>query len=137
MQAKFKKDQLDKVREEQNTDAATGEVLCHCPLVFAAWSGQFSCALSKHAVMTSSMSRASTQPCCTNVPVPLAWQEERGQRRLQFLLKQAEVFQHFAPAASEKEKKCGSPLPALHAKDAHANPACSGCAHLLQPDLDH
>ena len=39
MQAKFKKDQLDKVREEQNTDAATGEVLCHCPLVFAAWSG--------------------------------------------------------------------------------------------------
>lgn len=32
-------------------------------------------------------------------------QAERGQRRLQFLLKQAEVFQHFAPAASEKEKK--------------------------------
>lgn len=29
MQAKFKKDQLDKVREEQNNDAATGEVLCH------------------------------------------------------------------------------------------------------------
>ena len=35
-------------------------------------------------------------------------QSERGQRRLQFLLKQAEVFQHFAPAASEKEKKCAS-----------------------------
>ncbi len=32
-------------------------------------------------------------------------QAERGQKRLQFLLKQAEVFQHFAPAASEKEKK--------------------------------
>ena len=32
-------------------------------------------------------------------------QAERGQKRLEFLLKQAEVFQHFAPAASEKEKK--------------------------------
>ena len=31
MQAKFKKDQLDKVREEQNVDAATGEVLRHRP----------------------------------------------------------------------------------------------------------
>lgn len=30
---------------------------------------------------------------------------ERGRKRLQFLLKQAEVFQHFAPVTSEKEKK--------------------------------
>ena len=44
-------------------------------------------------------------------------QEERGQRRLQFLLKQAEVFQHFAPAASEKEKKCAPCL------TAHARPS--------------
>lgn len=48
-------------------------------------------------------------------------QEERGQKRLQFLLKQAEVFQHFAPAASEREKKCAlcsksscQPFPASH-----------------------
>ncbi|KAK9820501.1 hypothetical protein WJX72_011031 [[Myrmecia] bisecta] len=39
---------------------------------------------------------------------------ERGKRRLQFLLKQAEVFQHFAPmAASEGEKK--------KARGRHAN----------------
>ena len=31
----------------------------------------------------------------------------RGQKRLQFLLKQAEVFQHFAPVESEKGKKKG------------------------------
>ncbi|CAL8460870.1 g401 [Coccomyxa elongata] len=58
LQAKYKKDQLDKVRDQQNQDTATGE-------------------------------------------------EERGRKRLQFLLKQAEVFQHFAPAASEREKKKG------------------------------
>lgn len=37
-------------------------------------------------------------------------QAERGRRRLQFLLKQAEVFQHFAPKAAageEKKKKRG------------------------------
>ncbi len=33
--------------------------------------------------------------------------EARGQKRLQFLLKQAEVFQHFAPVESEKGKKKG------------------------------
>ena len=32
-------------------------------------------------------------------------QVDKGKRRLQFLLKQAEVFQHFAPEAAEKEKK--------------------------------
>ncbi|KAK9812302.1 hypothetical protein WJX73_000685 [Symbiochloris irregularis] len=31
-------------------------------------------------------------------------EEERGQRRLAFLLKQAEVFQHFAPDAAESDK---------------------------------
>lgn len=31
-------------------------------------------------------------------------QEDRGKRRLQFLLKQAEVFQHFAPAAANEQK---------------------------------
>ncbi|CAL5219362.1 g1181 [Coccomyxa viridis] len=56
LQAKQKKDQLEKLRDQQNDDTATGEA-------------------------------------------------ERGQKRLEFLLKQAEVFQHFAPAASEKEKK--------------------------------
>lgn len=36
-----------------------------------------------------------------------ALQAERGRRRLNFLLKQAEVFQHFAPvaAAQSAEKK--------------------------------
>lgn len=39
-------------------------------------------------------------------------QEERGRRRLAFLLKQAEVFQHFAPVTAEKEKKkCGPSMP--------------------------
>ncbi|CAK0743308.1 hypothetical protein CVIRNUC_001460 [Coccomyxa viridis] len=56
LQEKQKREQLEKLRDSQNNEAATGE-------------------------------------------------SERGQRRLQFLLKQAEVFQHFAPAASEKEKK--------------------------------
>jgi hypothetical protein len=37
-------------------------------------------------------------------------QASRGKKRLEFLLKQAEVFQHFAPAsaaAAEKKKKRG------------------------------
>eukprot|EP00884_Botryococcus_braunii_P010359 jgi/Botrbrau1/19324/Bobra.0073s0055.1 len=33
-----------------------------------------------------------------------AGEEDRGQRRLQFLLKQAEVFQHFAPASANEQK---------------------------------
>ena len=38
-----------------------------------------------------------------------AWlQGERGQKRLAFLLKQAEVFQHFAPAAADQGKKCAA-----------------------------
>ena len=42
-------------------------------------------------------------------------QAERGRTRLQFLLKQAEVFQHFAPVAADKEKKKCAPArpPAL------------------------
>lgn len=32
-------------------------------------------------------------------------QAERGRKRLNFLLKQAEVFQHFAPATVERERK--------------------------------
>lgn len=32
-------------------------------------------------------------------------QAARGKKRLEFLLKQAEVFQHFAPAAADKGKK--------------------------------
>lgn len=32
-------------------------------------------------------------------------QADRGRRRLEFLLKQAEVFQHFAPAAALESKK--------------------------------
>ena len=45
-------------------------------------------------------------PPCLTAPV----QAERGRKRLAFLLKQAEVFQHFAPIASagaEKKKKRG------------------------------
>jgi SWI/SNF-related matrix-associated actin-dependent regulator of chromatin subfamily A member 5 len=38
----------------------------------------------------------------------LLLQAERGRKRLDFLLKQAEVFQHFAPvAASQSAKKKG------------------------------
>ncbi|KAK9861243.1 hypothetical protein WJX84_005000 [Apatococcus fuscideae] len=51
-----KKQQLDKLREQQNTDAAAGD-------------------------------------------------EARGNRRLEFLLRQAEVFQHFAPAAADEGNK--------------------------------
>lgn len=34
------------------------------------------------------------------------YQENRGKKRLQFLLRQAEVFQHFAPDLANKKKKC-------------------------------
>ncbi|KAK9868512.1 hypothetical protein WJX84_000615 [Apatococcus fuscideae] len=56
LQAITKKRQLEKLREEQNTDTAAGDV-------------------------------------------------DRGNRRLQFLLRQAEVFQHFAPASANEENK--------------------------------
>ena len=52
-------------------------------------------------------------------------QEERGRRRLAFLLKQAEVFQHFAPVTADKEKKkCGPSLP-------HPVHVCSSAAALF------
>ena len=73
----------------------------------------------------------------------MAGQEERGQRRLQFLLKQAEVFQHFAPAASEKEKKCAPspahavmPLMPLHATECTAGATALEAVCLCFGSLD-
>lgn len=40
-------------------------------------------------------------------------QKLRGERRLQFMLKQAEVFQHFAPDAAENSKKSVPTLPCV------------------------
>ncbi len=44
-------------------------------------------------------------------------QKLRGERRLQFMLKQAEVFQHFAPETAENTKRflapCLAPISAL------------------------
>ena len=53
-----------------------------------------------------------TKPDC----VPFSFEQaDRGSKRLQFLLKQAEVFQHFAPiSAAAETKKCG-PSASLHA----------------------
>lgn len=46
-----------------------------------------------------------THTLSTPPPLPCRPQEDRGKKRLQFLLKQAEVFQHFAPAASKEGQK--------------------------------
>ena len=37
--------------------------------------------------------------------MPLYHQSDRARHRMQFLLKQAEIFQHFAPAAAVQEHK--------------------------------
>ena len=37
-------------------------------------------------------------------------QADRDRNRLQFLLKQAEIFQHFAPASAEKKKWVETPV---------------------------
>lgn len=98
LQAKQKKDQLEKLRDQQNDDTATGEVSSHQSFINKKMSlvnGQAVHFLQNHSGPVA------------NIPTN-TWallQAERGQKRLQFLLKQAEVFQHFAPAASEKEKK--------------------------------
>ena len=70
-------------------------------------------------VCSSCLSRQASLPynphapddaCCPPL-LPLLLQEDRGQKRLQFLLKQAEVFQHFAPLSQKaqegKKKKRG------------------------------
>ena len=51
-------------------------------------------------------------------------QGERGKKRLAFLLKQAEVFQHFAPAAADQGKKCATNV-------TTALRSCLFCAWLL------
>lgn len=61
-------------------------------------------------------------------------QEERGQRRLAFLLKQAEVFQHFAPdaAESDKGKKYGpAPHPCTLSTQSHRDKYVTAVQGLL------
>lgn len=77
-----KKHLVEKMREEQNQKAVSGDVSTwrrrKCRLPYA------------HGMLT-----------CTTV-----LQAARESNRLQFLLRQAEIFQHFAPAAAvEKAKK--------------------------------
>ena len=38
-------------------------------------------------------------------PCPFSLQADRAKHRLQFLLKQAEIFQHFVPETAKKETK--------------------------------
>ncbi len=80
------------MRAEQNTDASAGEVRLKlaCAVLGLWFSGQL--AVARHN---------------TNYRVNAA-QANRADKRLAFLLKQAEVFQHFAPeqkAAGEDKKK--------------------------------
>jgi SWI/SNF-related matrix-associated actin-dependent regulator of chromatin subfamily A member 5 len=78
-QAKAKKDLLEKMRADQNKDSSDGDVR-----------------------------GTSQQTVLTAVLMLCAVQAERTQARLTFLLKQAEIFQHFAPnvlAEGQKQKK--------------------------------
>lgn len=60
----------------------------------------FSIASSNTAAPPAEAHRHVADPPPTHPP-----QAERGRKRLNFLLKQAEVFQHFAPATVERERK--------------------------------
>ncbi len=63
-------------------------------------------------------------------------QEDRGKKRLQFLLKQAEVFQHFAPLsqkeAQEKEKKKKRGRHGGYTEEQEDEGACCGSGGLPQ-----
>lgn len=100
-QEKQRKANLEKLRHEQNEQAAIDDVratlLPGLPM-------------DLQRVFVDSKNKSLLNVC--HVPfqhlllmADPQFQASKGRRRLQFLLKQAEVFQHFAPEAAETEKK--------------------------------
>ncbi len=83
MQDKIKRENLEKLRNQQNRQASEGEVL-----------GYMEC-------MHFELQRTSSSLLLHHHP----HQDDRGKKRLEFLLRQAEVFQHFAPDLAEARKK--------------------------------
>lgn len=86
---KHKKDALEKLREDQNLETADGEV----------YSGIF---VLKRILQVL---EAERHLVVLIPPFNVRKQEERGKKRLAFLLKQAEVFQHFSAQPAPTEKK--------------------------------
>lgn len=103
-QDKLRREQLEKFRATANMDAAKGEVRslrdgAFEPVVAKLAQG---CQGAVHDPASMALPRQLFHPRSTLALLP---QAERGRKRLNFLLKQAEVFQHFAPATVERERK--------------------------------
>jgi hypothetical protein len=95
-QQQHKKQLIEKMRAEQNAMAEAGEVgayLCTAP-------HRVHCTVSA-AVIGVCMNRFLR----TDFPLFHVSQAARTQNRLQFLLRQAEIFQHFAPEGALDKAK--------------------------------
>lgn len=97
-QMQHKKQLVEKMRTEQNAMAEAGEVGPSAPTACSS------------TMMLQPRTCSSYMSLCLQFPADrfhnAAMQEARTQNRLQFLLRQAEIFQHFAPASAvEKAKK--------------------------------
>ena len=117
-----KKRQLDKLRLEQNSSVDDGEVR-RAPLeifacLLACWCLRLTAIHRLFIANDAGFNDASRmlevalvddlRALLTRVTLrPL--QKLRGERRLQFMLKQAEVFQHFAPETAENTKRFLAP----------------------------
>ena len=114
VQDKIRKEQVEKMREQINSDAAAGEVRLFFAWLFE-WLAGLLVVLSLRVLYTthqqdSSFCRShSLSPANPDTHAHTHTQAARGRKRLEFLLKQAEVFQHFAPvaAAGAAKKKRG------------------------------
>jgi hypothetical protein len=93
-----KKKMLAQMRDQENEAAAHGDVSVG-PILHPTSSRPASLLRS-----LSGRARADGDRGLPSSPPAHASQVKRGEARLQFLLKQAEIFQHFAPSAIEKAK---------------------------------
>ena len=104
---KIRREQLERYRETANADAAAGDVsipgVGGLAMSGREQGGEGSSGRGQEADGLLCRTRVGAPPLRT--PTPVLLQAARGKRRLNFLLKQAEVFQHFAPMSAEKAKK--------------------------------
>lgn len=95
-QQQHKKQLIEKMRAEQNAMAEAGEVRpCSCPPPLVI------CTASR--AMRACFCNYSCPSVCLSLFHVL--QAARTQNRLQFLLRQAEIFQHFAPEGTLDKTK--------------------------------
>ncbi len=106
-QARLKKEQLEQLRSQQNVNSESGEVSRAGWEDVGAADQCAGVADGRFCWISTARGQMGPNGAKWGGCEGLLWcmQADRGRKRMAFLLKQAEVFQHFAPATAASESK--------------------------------